>query len=154
MPSHRQQPTMHPRQGRTEVDELLAPVLEQLWGAGCDTAFSCQGDTNEPAQIGFVGWRALTTGLDLMAERVIASGNRRLFLRMAQCSIDPQDGSPVRGTSWLIQAHPTLWWRARAPRPPSWPHDDFLFCVLTFPSDDLDPLTHAVCQKGLAKSDA
>jgi hypothetical protein len=140
MPRHRQQSAVHPQTGRVDVDEQLVALLEHLWAAGSDTAFSCQGDADEAAQIGFVGWRALCAALELMAQAALAGGDRELFLRMAQCGIDPRDATPVSGTPWKIEAWPDLWWKASAPRPSTWPADEFLFCVLTLPHADLAPL--------------
>lgn len=113
---------------------------------GCNTAFSCQGDREEPASIGFVGWSSLQTALSFLADTAVEIGERELFLRMAQCSIDPLSGAKVAGKVWTIEAWPDLWWRARRPRPARWATDQYLFCVLFFPTEDLDPITKIVRQ--------
>lgn len=48
---HHKQVTVKYKNSMIEVDERMGPLLKEIWKAGIDTAFSCQGGTSEHTHI-------------------------------------------------------------------------------------------------------
>ena len=86
------------------VDEHLADLLVPLWREGCETVFSCQGDEDEAATIGFVGAEALESALIWLDNLIIEFGDVPMRRRLQQRSEEPG--------SWGVRAWPRMWFKS------------------------------------------
>ena len=97
------------------VDELVVPLIEALWGAGCDTEFSCQGDDTEFAHVVFQNATSLHLALRHLLTLSESSADVTLTPRLAQRS-SPRlaylgDENPIvydMADIWVISAWPQL----------------------------------------------
>jgi hypothetical protein len=120
------------------IDEGIAAVIQFVWGLGCETLFSCEGNADSPATIGFYT-------ADEM-ERAFAALDG-LCRRQGGGVSSGTDGDHF-GLWWHARAWPRIWYAARRdspwrPEPPG-----LMYYQLAIPPADVDRLRRVLVVGG------